>query len=108
MIAFETFTILSRQMVGQDPDNNDIYGDVEIETRGAFSPKGSVVSRQGQFQVIDQDTAYLAPGEPVPDINDRIRVRGKVYDIDSEPAVWRNPYTGSEPGASLQLRAVTG
>jgi hypothetical protein len=35
-------------------------------------------------------------------------VRGQVYLVDGDPAVWRNPYTGWQPGAVVTLGRVDG
>ena len=39
---------------------------------------------------------------------DRMRVRGVVYDVDGDPATWRNPYTGWAPGYVVQTKRTAG
>lgn len=39
---------------------------------------------------------------------DKVRMRGVVYDIDGEPADWRNPYSGRLVGTIIQTKAVDG
>jgi hypothetical protein len=106
----ETFTILTRGVTGQDSDGNDVYGDVPVSTSGAFAPTGSTELIQGQNTVIENDTIYLADGQPTPKPTDRIRreLTGDLYDIDGKPGVFLNPFTGDQPGAVLRLERVTG
>lgn len=103
----ETFTILTEAVTGQDGDGNDVYGQVETPTSGAFAPQGSTELIQGEAVVLDHDVIYLTDGEPTPGPNDKIRARGIVYDIDGTPREYHHPYTGYEPGAVLQLLKVT-
>ena len=111
MVTFafpETFTIVSRAVTGQDADGNDVYGDTETTTTGAFAPQGSTELIQGQDTVLTHPTIYLVAGASVPKPTDRIRARGVLYDIDGDPQVFHNPFTGEEPGPVLRLLRVTG
>lgn len=38
----------------------------------------------------------------------RVQVRGKVWPVLGEPAVWESPYTGWTPGTVLQVGGVNG
>jgi hypothetical protein len=60
---------------------------------------------QGRIAVTSGLTLYVPPG---PDIlpSDRIEVRGVVYEVEGEPAEWRSPFTGWEPGREVQLTRV--
>ena len=104
----ETFTIHSRGVTGHDSDGNDVYGDTDTTTTGAFAPAGSTELIQGQNTVLSHDTVYLEDGAPVPAATDQMTVRGKRYDIDGEPQVFHNPFTGDEPGAVIRLLKATG
>ena len=104
----EAATIVSRAVTGQDGDGNDVYGTVETATVGAFAPEGSTELIQGQNTVIANPTFYLADGAPTPAATDRLIVRGVTFDVDGEPQVYRNPFTGEEPGAVVRLERVTG
>jgi hypothetical protein len=52
-------------------------------------------------------TLYGLPAGSVTPAN-RVRVRGEVYDVLGEPAEWRNPFTGWEPGIVVQVGRVEG
>ena len=52
-------------------------------------------------------TLYMPAGTVVKASN-RVRVRGTVWDVDGDPAVWRSPFTGWEPGVVVQCRRVDG
>lgn len=104
----ETFAILTRTVTGTDSDGNDVYTDVETETRGAFAPAGSTELVQGQATVLTHDTLYLDAGQPVPGPHDKVRARGVVRDVDGTPSVYKSPFTGWSPGAAVRLLEVTG
>lgn len=104
----ETFTLVSRGVTGQDGDGNDVYGDVETTTYGAFAPEGSSELIQGQTTVLTHPRLYLEPGAPVPSPTDQIIARGQRYDVDGEPGVFHNPHTGRNPGPVVDLLKVTG
>jgi hypothetical protein len=104
----ETFTIHTRGVTGTDSDGNDVYGDTDTTTTGAFAPAGSTELVQGQNTVLTHPTIYLDDGAPVPSSTDQVTVRGVRYDIDGQPQVFHNPFTGYEPGAVVKLLKVTG
>lgn len=39
---------------------------------------------------------------------DRVQVRGIVYDVDGDVAVWRHPFSGWAPGVVVQTKRVAG
>lgn len=104
----ETLTIITRTKTGVDGDGNDVYGPVEVETRGAFAPQGSTELIQGQATVLTHDTVYLVEGSPVPGPQDQVRRGTTVYDIDGTPRTYLNPFTGHQPGPVLALLRATG
>ena len=52
-------------------------------------------------------TLYMPAGAQI-DARSRVRVRGEVFEVLGEPAVWRNPFTGWEPGVVVQVGRVEG
>lgn len=106
----EDFTILSRTVTGQDSYGDDVYGTTETPVTGAFAPAGSTELTDGRDTVMAFPTIYLTAGSLVPAATDQIRreATGYVYEIDGEPAVYRNPFNGDQPGAVLRLKRVTG
>lgn len=57
--------------------------------------------------VVSGWTVYLPPGTMINSRN-RIRIRGIVYDVLGEPAAWRSPFTGWEPGLVVQAVRTEG
>jgi hypothetical protein len=53
-------------------------------------------------------TIYRPSTDFVPSARDRVTIRGKVFLVDGDPAVWVNPYTGSTPGVVVNLERVGG
>ena len=105
----ETVTIISRTVTGQDADGNDVYGTTTTDVpHSIFAPEGSVERVQGQDIVTTSPKVYLPDGAPVPKATDKVQVRGLLYDIDGEPQVFINPFTGDQPGPVLNLTRVTG
>lgn len=103
----ETFTIHTRAVTGQDADGNDVYGDQDTLTRGVFAPQGATELIQGQDVTLTHPTLYLEDGAPAPAATDQVTVRGQRYDVDGDPEVFRNPFTGYEPGAVVKLLRVS-
>ena len=103
----ETFTIHTRGVTGQDSDGNDVYGDTDATTTGAFAPEGSTELIQGEDVTLTHPTLYLSDGAPVPKATDEVTVRGTRYQIDGVPQVFHNPFTGAEPGPVVRLLKVT-
>lgn len=110
MVSFpfpETFTIHTRGITGKDGDGNDVYGDTDVTTSGAFAPEGSTELIQGEDVTLTHPTLYLSDGAPVPAATDEVTVRGTRYQIDGVPQTFHNPFTGDEPGAVVRLLKVT-
>lgn len=103
----ETFTIHTRGVTGRDSDGNDVYGDTNTTTTGAFAPEGSTELIQGEDVTLTHPTLYLSDGAPVPKATDEVTVRGTRYQIDGVPQVFHNPFTGYEPGPVVKLLKVT-
>lgn len=65
------------------------------------------VNDRGREGVIVGLTLYLPAGVDVLH-TDQFEVRGALYDVDGEPAVWRSPFTGWRPGVEVALRRAEG
>lgn len=78
-------------------------------THCGFDPGSSIEPRDGTSQrVITSPTLYPPKGSPLGP-RDKITARGLVYEIEGEPADWRHPMTGWDPGLLVViLRRVTG
>jgi hypothetical protein len=80
---------------------------LEIEGCG-FNPGQSAEPLQvGRNAVTTQPEVYAPAGSDVLS-GDRVVVRGKTYDVDGEPAGWRSPFTGWEPGLVIALKLTEG
>ncbi|MEV4670975.1 hypothetical protein AB0K34_04910 [Actinomadura sp. NPDC049382] len=95
------------------PGGRDPYGDPigDVETRTdvtgcAVAPRqaGEQIG-QGRIAATSGVTIYVPPDTDVLP-SDRFEVRGAVWEVDGEPAVWRSPFTGWEPGREVQLTRV--
>src|ERR1044072_4326800 len=95
--AGETITLL------EPGTGTDRYGDEspdwsnpsEVDVTGAIAPRvSSALTADGDKGVVGLPV-YLPFATTVPPQR-RAGVRGAVYEVVGEPAVWRNPYTGWE------------
>jgi len=81
--------------------------EVEVPIPGAaFAPGGSTEPAQtGMARVVTAPTLYFTTS---PDVlsSDRMRVRGLVYSVIGNPALWINPFTGATAGLVVELKAV--
>lgn len=95
----------SGEATGEDwttPDTLDIPG-------CAFDPGGSSEPLDvGRASVVTQPTLYHPSTDLDVTAQDRIEVRGRTWQVDGDPAVYRNPYTGWEAGTAIRLKAVEG
>lgn len=105
----ETVILITRTVVGQDGDGNDLYGEVQTPLDGCwFDPGGSSELIQGQETVIRRPQVGLPEGSVLPSPVDAVIARGIRYPIDGQPQAFHNPFTGWEPGIVIQLEGVTG
>jgi hypothetical protein len=94
----------------------DRYGD-PIEGEGRIPLKGCIVAprkhplgetgERGRQGVIVGLSLY-APAGVVIRHTDRVEHNGVLYEVEGEPGVWENPFTGSRPGTEVALRRATG
>lgn len=83
-----------------DPDETTITG-------CSFSPSGTSEDHDGRDAVIQGPTLYTPPGADI-EAADRVVVRGVTYEVEGEPADWRDPYSTRPVGLAVPLRVVTG
>lgn len=89
-------------------DGMDRYGDpifVEVESRlprALFAPGGvSEPVEPGRAPVVTEPTLYWRRQWPDVQASDRLKVRGRVYEVEGEPADWRGRSVG---GLAVRLR----
>lgn len=101
----ELVVILRRVPAGEDRYHNQRFTTVEVPVTGAAvrvvgsDEKGTLLS--------DTLEVTLPPGTAVT-ANDRLRVRGLVYEVDGTPETDHDPMTGTEPGVKVIARRVAG
>lgn len=108
-------TVVRQRATSADNPYSGEAGDTDWTTPGlltitgcAFDPGGSLEpTEQGRTAVITQPTLYAPPNSDVL-AGDRLVVRGRTWDVDGDPADWRSPFTGWEPGMAIKLKAVEG
>lgn len=74
----------------------------------AFGPGASsepVVD--ARTEVLTQPTLYAPFGSDIT-AADRLVIRGRTWQVDGDPADYRNPFTGWEAGMVVKLKAVSG
>lgn len=109
----ETITRL-RGTAETDPYSNEATG-IDWSTPSSltipgcgFNPGQSAEPLQaGRNAITTQPEVYAPAGSDVL-AGDRITVRGKTYEVDGEPGVWKNPFSGWEPGMVVALKLTTG
>jgi hypothetical protein len=75
---------------------------VAVEPRPSQEPV-----QDARNAVVSGYTLYLPAGAQI-DAQARVRVRGEVYEVLGDPAAWRNPFTGWEPGVVMQVGRTEG
>jgi hypothetical protein len=79
----------------------DVTG-VAVEPRPSGEPL-----QDARNQVTSGFTLYMPQGAAITSKN-RVSVRGATYDVLGEPADWRSPFTGWEPGIVVQVERSEG
>lgn len=98
----------TREITGVDSDNNDTYDWVTRTIPGClFTPKGSIelVDKTGD-EVVTTDQLYIPTGTTLAPA-DEVVVHGLTYQVDGEPSIWVNPWTG-DTVVRADLKRVTG
>jgi hypothetical protein len=112
MLYGETVTVLTAGTVADpysdgtredwtDPDERDVEG-VAVEPRPSSEPV-----EDARNSVTSGYTLYFPAGDPIGPQN-RVRVRGHDYLVMGEPADWRSPFTGWQPGLVVQVERMVG
>lgn len=108
----ETVQILTAG-TATDPYSDETVNDWSTSTALAVTGVGieprpsSEPVQNARNAVVSGFTAYLPPGTAITSAN-RVTVRGNTYDVQGEPAVWRNPFSGWAPGIIVQLEKTEG
>ena len=104
-----TITIL-RAFEGLDDFNNPIAGPTPptVVEGCAVAPRMSTEPTiRGRHGVIVGLTLYAPPGTVILP-TDRITIGGNDYQVEGEPGVWKNPFSGSTPGIEVALKRAEG
>ena len=105
----ETVTVRTMTVTGRDGDGNDVRtpSDTALKNIPIWDPRfGNSELVQGQ-NLVTSDMALWLPFGTVITPTDRVIVRGDVYEVDGNPAVFVNPFTGTS-GVQVNLKRVTG
>jgi len=108
----ETVQILTAGIT-TDPYSEDDAPDWDNPTsvdvdRVAVEPRPSGEPLQdARNQVTSGYTLYMPPGTAITSAN-RVTVRNVTYDVLGEPAEWRSPFTGWQPGVVVQVERSEG
>lgn len=94
----------SGQATGIDWDTAD---ELDIDGCGFNPGQSSEPLQEARNAVLTQPEVYAPVGSDVL-AGDRVVVRGKTYDVDGDPADWRSPFTGWQPGMVIALKRVEG
>lgn len=80
----------------------------EVTEYAAVEPRPSQEPVQDARNAVTSGfTLYLSPDSTIT-ARKKVGVRGKVYDVLGEPALWRSPFTGWEPGLVVQCEQTEG
>jgi len=81
----------------------------EVEVPGCgVEPRPSAEPTQDARNAVTSGfTLYLPAGTEIGPQN-AVRVRGGTFSVLGEPAVWRSPFTGWEPGVVVQCERTEG
>jgi hypothetical protein len=88
-----------------DPGNPE--SEVDIPGCGVEPRPSDEPTQDARNAVTSGFTLYLPPGTEITP-QQRVQVRGGTYAVLGEPAVWRSPFTGWEPGVVVQVERTTG
>lgn len=110
----ETVTLRRTATSGVDEYGNDVIVSEQTVVRNvAVWPRTSSGTTGGGETLGDRDTVIvgltlLVPPGVLVTATDQVDVRGKTYDVDGEPGVWRSYLTGYRAGTEVALRRVEG
>lgn len=107
----ETVQFMAYQLGAEDAHGNPVESWADPVSSGGwgFDPGGSVESSMpGRDMVVTSPRLFRQSRDFVPGSRDRVTVRGREYQVDGDPADWRSPLTGWEPGIVVTLEVVSG
>jgi len=105
----ETVTVRTMTVTGRDSDGNDVRTPTDrvLTNVPVWDPRfGNGEQLQGQ-DLVEADLALWLPVDVAVTATDRLVVRGDVYEVNGQPAVFRNPMTGTS-GQQVNANRVTG
>lgn len=111
MYTFGEPVVFEARVVGaEDSHGNPIDSwAAPVTVQGcAFDPGASQEVFEPGRNPVTSSPRVFAPAGTVVTARSRVTVRGQLYLVDGDPAVWVNPYTGSAPGVSVTLERVDG
>lgn len=99
----ERVSRLRKQQAGEDRYGDPIFEEVESALpRALFAPGGvSEPVEPGRAPVVTEPTLYWRRQRPDVRASDRIKVRGRVFEVEGEPSDWRGRSVG---GLVVKLR----
>lgn len=105
----ETVTVIT-EATDADPYSGDAGtagSEVDVPGVGVEPRPSDEPTQDARNAVVSGFTLYLPPGTEIGPQN-RVQVRGGTYSVLGEPAVWRSPFTGWEPGVVVQCERTEG
>lgn len=72
-----------------------------------FAPGGSTESGDNRTVIATNPQLFCPPGASIT-AKDRVKVRGLVFEVVGDPADWKHPMTGWDPGVVVNLERVAG
>jgi hypothetical protein len=104
-----TFEALSVSSVDAHGNPVESYGTPVTVSGCAFDPGGTVESFEpGRDVVTTSPRVFVPSGAGSVSSRDRVTVRGKLYAVQGDPAVFTNPFTGWTPATVVNLERVAG
>jgi hypothetical protein len=105
--AGEDIAVVTRTKAGRNAYGDDVFTETTVTVTGAFAPAIGYELTGAGDTVVAQPQAYLPAGTAVTAASVLV-IRGDRYEVDGEPADWRDPFDGWTPGIAVPLRRVTG
>jgi len=105
----ETVTIVTAATDADPYSGDDATTGSEVEVSGVgVEPRPSGEPTQDARNAVTSGFTLYLPAGTVIGPQNRVEVRGATYDVLGEPAVWRSPFTGWEPGVVVQCERTSG
>jgi len=105
----ETVTIVTAAIDADPYSGDDATTGSEVEVAGVgVEPRPSGEPTQDARNAVVSGFTLYMPITTLIGPENRVRVRGEVYDVLGQPAVWRSPFTGWEPGVVVQCERTAG